>query len=126
MLVMVTSYEQELEAEATSVGTARRTVADRLADSVDDDQLDRIVLCTSEIVTNAIEHGAPPIELRIEHDDDTVRVEVCDTSPLLPRPSDPPPTSIRGRGLLIVEKCADGWGVEERAHGKVVWFELAV
>src|SRR5688572_19913370 len=109
---MVTSYEQELEAEATSVRTARRAVTDRLGDTVDVDQLDRIVLCTSEIVTNAIEHGAPPIELRIEHDDDVVRVEVEDTSPLLPRRNDPPPTSIRGRGLLIVERCADGWGVE--------------
>jgi anti-sigma regulatory factor (Ser/Thr protein kinase) len=97
-----------------------------LKSRVDDDQLDRIVLCTSEIVTNAIEHGAPPIDLRIEHAHGTVRVEVGDTSPLLPRRARPRATSVRGRGLMIVERCADGWGVEVRALGKVVWFELAV
>ena len=124
--MMTRAYEQRLEAVPTSVRAARRAVRDRLRSRVDADQLDRIVLCTSEIVTNAIEHGAPPIELRIEHTDGTVRVEVGDTSPLLPRPGRPRPTSLRGRGLLIVERCADGWGVELRALGKIVWFELAV
>jgi anti-sigma regulatory factor (Ser/Thr protein kinase) len=123
---MASAYEQKLEAEPTSVRAARRAVTDRLRSSVDTDQLDRIVLCTSEIVTNAIEHGAPPIELRIQHTDSTVRVEVGDTSPLLPRRVRARATSLRGRGLLIVERCADGWGVEKRAFGKVVWFELAV
>ena len=123
---MTSAYEQELSAEPTSVRAARRAVRDRLRSIVDGDQLDRIALCTSEIVTNAIEHGAPPIDLRIEHSDGTVRVEVGDTSPLLPRRARPRPTSLRGRGLLIVERCADGWGVELRAMGKVVWFELAV
>jgi anti-sigma regulatory factor (Ser/Thr protein kinase) len=124
--VTVSAYEQQLEAEPTSVRAARHAVTVQLRSALDQDQLDRLVLCTSEIVTNAIEHGAPPIELRIARNSSTVRVEVVDTSPLMPRRSDPPPSSIRGRGLLIVERCADGWGVEELADGKAVWFELAV
>lgn len=123
---MVRSFEQRLDSAATSVRAARRVVTDRLSSLLDEEQLDRAVLCTSEIVTNAIEHGAPPIELRIAETDGTVRIEVCDTSPLLPRRTRPRATSIRGRGLLIVERSADRWGVDELADGKVVWFELAV
>jgi anti-sigma regulatory factor (Ser/Thr protein kinase) len=123
---MVRAFEQQLEAVATSVRAARRAVMERLSSSLDADQLDRAVLCTSEIVTNAIEHGSPPIELRIAHTRDSVRIEVCDASPDLPRRARPRATSIRGRGLLIVDKSADRWGVEELDEGKVVWFELAV
>ncbi len=38
------------------------------------------------------------------------------------------PTEITGRGLLIVDRLSDAWGVEERvdtvgiAPGKCVWF----
>ena len=27
-----------------------------------------------------------------------------------------------GRGLTIVDSMSDGWGVEQRPHGKSVWF----
>jgi anti-sigma regulatory factor (Ser/Thr protein kinase) len=122
---MVRAFEQRLDATATSVRAARRAVTDRLSSLLDEERLDRAVLCTSEIVTNAIEHGAPPIELRIAETDGTVRIEVLDNSPLLPRRARPRSTSIRGRGLLIVERSADRWGVDEVADGKIVWFEFA-
>jgi anti-sigma regulatory factor (Ser/Thr protein kinase) len=123
---MVSAYEQRLEPAPTSVRTARRAVTDQLHTAVDAEQLDCLVLCTSELVTNAIEHGAPPIALRIAHNNGTVRIEVTDTSSAMPRPARPSLTSVRGRGLLIVERCSDGWGVEERPRGKTVWFELAL
>ena len=31
-----------------------------------------------------------------------------------------------GRGLLLVETLADGWGANPTAGGKAVWFELGV
>ena len=125
---MASAYEQELEAEPTSVRAARRAVTDRLRSAVDQDQLDRIVLCTSEIVTNAIEHGAPPIELRVATTDGT---RACrgprHLAAAAPARRKPRPTSLRGRGLLIVERLRRPAGASRpRAVGKAVWFELAV
>ena len=85
-----------------------------------------MLLATSEVVTNAVEHGAPPIDLRVDAAEARVRVEVCDASPMPPRTRDdePGPTEVRGRGMTIVERLTDRWGVEPRADGKAVWFEL--
>jgi anti-sigma regulatory factor (Ser/Thr protein kinase) len=86
-----------------------------------------MLLCTSEVVTNAVEHGAPPIELVVERRDHHLRVEVHDGSPLQPRVGAPDPQAHRGRGMLIVQQCADRWGVEPvPGQGKSVWFEIDV
>lgn len=123
---MISARKQRLEADPASVRAARRAVAEVVDGAADGDELDRLLLCASETVTNAIEHGAPPIELHIDVLDDRVRVEVSDASPLRPRISDPDPSSIRGRGLLIVDRCSDRWGVDETPEGKSVWFEVAL
>jgi anti-sigma regulatory factor (Ser/Thr protein kinase) len=123
---MLSGYETRLAAETSSVRVARRAVTELLGGEVDPETLEQVVLCTSEVVTNAIEHGAPPIDLKVARNDGHIRIEVGDASPLRPRPSDPSPTSVRGRGLLIVDRCASSWGVDQGADGKVVWFEFAV
>ncbi len=123
---MISAHEQRLEADPASVRAARRALSEVVDGAADGDQLDRLLLCASETVTNAIEHGAPPIELHIAVDFDHVRVEVSDASPLRPRVGDPDPSAIRGRGLLIVDRCSDRWGVDETADGKTVWFEVLI
>ena len=102
---------------------ARDTVRDA-APALDTDTLDRLLLCTSEVVTNAIEHGAPPIELKVSNSGPTIRVEVSDGSTSEPRQAQPAAMSIRGRGLLIVDRCASRWGVRSARRGKTVWFEV--
>jgi anti-sigma regulatory factor (Ser/Thr protein kinase) len=106
------------------VRVARDVVRDAV-EGLDRDAVDRLLLCTSEVVTNAIEHGAPPIELTLASDGDVVRVEVSDGSDDEPRRTEPATMAIRGRGLLIVDKCSDRWGVARDSHGKTVWFEVA-
>lgn len=115
-----------LEASPASVRAARRAVAEAVEGRVDGDALDRLLLCASETVTNAIEHGQPPIELAIEVDDRSVRVHVRDSTSTPLAPNDPGPDAVRGRGLLIVERCADAWGVDVHpaGTGKDVWFEI--
>ena len=121
---MVRAGEVQLAPDPLSVRTARRAVIDSLA-GLDADRLDDVLLCTSEVVTNAVEHGAPPIELHVDRDEDHVRVEVSDRSPMRPRVGEPSPEAVRGRGMLIVERCADRWGVDAAApDGKSVWFEV--
>ena len=90
--------------------------------------LDRVVLLTSELVTNAVVHGLGPVQLLLGDNGDRLRVEVSDGAPgLLPRtPRRPADVNESGRGLLIVDRLADRWGCRSRRTppGKIVWFEL--
>lgn len=122
---MSTLAAEQLSTEPSSVRAARRAVCGAVEGLIDGEQLERLLLCTSEIVTNAVEHGAPPVVMVVARTDGRVRVEVADGSPLRPRLGDPPPEEVRGRGLLLVDRCSDAWGVEMLGlTGKVVWFEV--
>lgn len=118
--------EHRLAAESRSVRAARRVVTEAVGDVLPAGELEGVLLATSEVVTNAVEHGAPPIDLRVDAAAERVRIEVRDASPLPPRTRDdePAPSEVRGRGMTIVERLTDRWGVEPCADGKAVWFEL--
>jgi anti-sigma regulatory factor (Ser/Thr protein kinase) len=118
--------EHRLAAEPRSVRAARRVVTDVVGDVLPEGELEGVLLATSEVVTNALEHGAPPIDLRVDRADQRIRVEVRDASPLPPRrrDADATPSEVRGRGMTIVERVTDRWGVEPMTDGKAVWFEL--
>lgn len=53
-----------------------------------------------------------------------MRVEVTDVSDDLPHKRDPGELASSGRGLVLMEFLADGWGVDPRGEGKTIWFEL--
>lgn len=116
--------EHPLDPEPLAARAARRAVAELVGDLLHPDELDGLLLATSELVTNAVEHGAPPIELVVERGPDRVRVVVKDGSPLRPRHGSPAVTDVRGRGMMIVDRLANRWGVEELAAGKAVWVEV--
>ncbi len=105
---------------------ARRFLLDHLPEDPADDDVDRVLLCASEIVSNAIEHGRPPRRLDLTVTGRHVRVEVHDGDPGKPTPQIVSPLSLRGRGLQIVDTAADRWGVAPHGSGKVVWFEITV
>jgi anti-sigma regulatory factor (Ser/Thr protein kinase) len=73
-------------------------------------------LVVSELVTNALVHGASPIALTLERIAGTVRIEVRDER------HDFGPTTEQSRGLQIVDACSLGWGIDPIPHnGKIVW-----
>jgi hypothetical protein len=89
-------------------------------------------LGVSELVTNAVLHGADPIQVRVRGTREHPRVEVRDASvegPILPGPLglDPDDDLLLtfGRGLSIVARSSDAWGAEIENDGKVVWFAPA-
>ncbi len=89
-------------------------------------------LAVSELVTNALLHGEPPILVRVRGTREHPRVEVRDGSsdpPRLPEVGDPDDLEAMlltfGRGLNIVARASDAWGADIEPDGKVVWFAPA-
>jgi anti-sigma regulatory factor (Ser/Thr protein kinase) len=115
-----------LRRDPTEVKQARQLVA-RACDGLARDLVEIAQLLTTELVTNAIEHGSGPVTLGICRSDSDLRIEVRDATPDRPRASVAPLDQVRGRGLLLVESMAAGWGVEcPEDGGKSVWFRLRV
>jgi len=106
-----------------SVRFSREAVRSALAE-YDKDTVEAAAILTDELVTNAIMHGRPPIVLDIKEDHETVTVAVRDTGSGMPEAMTPRRGALSGRGLTIVDSMSDGWGVEQRPHGKSVWFQL--
>lgn len=75
----------------------------------------RMLLASTEAVTNAIEHGSPlggAVEVELTVTSERAEVRVLDQGrpgtrcPAIPHVA-PPPTDTRGRGLLIISRLAD-------------------
>ncbi len=119
-----------LEPEPRSVREAREWVTKTLTQLDREDLIETAQLGVSELVTNAILHGQPPIRVRVRGTARHPRVEVHDTSPHPPTVNDSAEidgedrllTTI-GRGLDLVALSSASCGAEVRADGKVVWFE---
>ncbi|MFG2783135.1 ATP-binding protein [Streptomyces prunicolor] len=116
-----------------SVALAREFTRNALADWEIADRADEVLLCVSELATNAILHGVPPgrgYALRLcIHRDGVLRVEVRDSGTGDLRKVSTPYRDLdadSGRGLLLVSVLADKWGVGERVPGKAVWCEFMV
>ncbi|NBE52591.1 SpoIIE family protein phosphatase [Streptomyces boluensis] len=93
------------------------------------ERADEIELIADELITNALMHtdGAAVVTLRVLTGvDRRLRVEVEDTSSALPRRREAGDSGVSGRGLLLVDRIADVWGVEPRGSGKCVWCEFLV
>ncbi|MEL5954566.1 ATP-binding protein [Streptomyces sp. CLV115] len=119
--------------ERRSVPLVRQFVRDALVDWACEARIDDVLLCVSELVTNALLHGVPPgrgfrLRIRLEPADGALRIEVHDSGDGEVRVADSWAASDEegGRGLLLVAALADKWGVGERNPGKVVWCEFEV
>jgi two-component sensor histidine kinase len=95
-------------------------------------RLDEILVCVSELATNALLHGVPPgrgFRIRMSLDAYALlRVELHDSGTGVPRIPDTADNAAdeSGRGLVLVEALSDKWGVGARNPGKIVWCEFAL
>lgn len=123
--------------DLSDLGPARRWVDDVLEScDVSDEQRRTAMLLTSEVLTNALEHGEGPITATVEVDGRRLRVGVRDGSIAEPELQSPRPQDLSGRGVLFLDRLASRWGVQLHdgsdavgrhsgvVEGKTVWFEI--
>ncbi|MEU8628081.1 ATP-binding protein [Streptomyces sp. NPDC048669] len=85
------------------------------------------VLLVSELVGNAVRHtGARVFGLRMLRRRGWIRIEVRDPSRGLPCLMPVQVMDISGRGLFLVDKLSDRWGVDLLPRGKITWFEMRI
>jgi anti-sigma regulatory factor (Ser/Thr protein kinase) len=118
------SVRLELDPVPGAAPRARTELAALLVGTAMESRGADAALAVSELVTNAVLHGRQPIVLELEVRAAGLRVSVCDGNPVSPSFSMLDPTAVTGRGLMLISATADSWGVEPRAGGKSVWFEL--
>jgi PAS domain S-box-containing protein len=105
-----------------SVGRIRREVRAALPEwGVDEDTASDVELIVSELVTNCLRYGAPPMQCRVRLDGSRIVVDVSDGAITRPQRREFDPTAPIGRGLHLVESLSSAWGVRPTGAGKSVW-----
>jgi serine phosphatase RsbU (regulator of sigma subunit)/anti-sigma regulatory factor (Ser/Thr protein kinase) len=112
----------DVPADPAQVAHVRRMVTGRLKAWDMATAAFTTTLVASELVTNAIRYGAPPIQLRLIRDT-TLICEVSDASGTAPHMRRARSFDEGGRGLLLVAQFTQRWGTRYHAGGKTIWCE---
>jgi anti-sigma regulatory factor (Ser/Thr protein kinase) len=113
------------EARAAVPAEVRRELAARFAEwGLREEEWQGPLLVANELVTNAVEHARTAFDLAVSLADDTVVIEVTDSSPagLQHRAHDP--VARRGRGLQVVDALSRQWSCTGHGTGKTVRAEV--
>lgn len=85
-------------------------------------EADDVLLTMTEVVTNSVRHGEPPIHVELLDAARSLRMSISDASDELPRQRRFPADSEGGRGMVLVEALSSRWGVARTLRGgKTVW-----
>ncbi|MGW0732482.1 SpoIIE family protein phosphatase [Streptomyces sp. NPDC002851] len=111
-----------LPSDPAVAAQARQLASDQLAVWGLDELAYVTELVVSELVTNAIRYGRPPIVLRLIHGTGLI-CEVSDASSTSPHLRRARVFDEGGRGLLLVAQLTDRWGTRHTTGGKTIWAE---
>jgi anti-sigma regulatory factor (Ser/Thr protein kinase) len=118
-----------LQLERDKAAPARaRTMVRGLEPLLGEEKTEDATLLVSELVTNAVRYGGPPVRVRVAcggADGAGLQVAVSDGNPDPPVRRDVAPEAEGGRGVALVDIISDRWGVEHAEKGKTVWFVLS-
>jgi len=113
---------------ARAPGEARRSL-EALRHRIDPAVFDDVRLLVSELVTNSVQHEGPDpgswVEVRLRVSPAAVQGEVTNPGPgFHPEARPPGQGQESGRGLYLVDRLANRWGVSKNGVTRV-WFEIA-
>ncbi|MFL6055489.1 MAG: SpoIIE family protein phosphatase [Actinoallomurus sp.] len=109
--------------DPAAVASVRAGCGDKLREWGLEDIAFTTGLIVSELVTNAIRYGSPPVRVRLIYGR-CLTCEVSDGSSTSPRLRRAATMDEGGRGLFLVAQSAQRWGTRYTPGGKVIWAEL--
>jgi len=119
--------------DRSSIPVVRKFTRKALIDWKCEERAYDVLLCVTELATNALRHGVPPgrgfrVQIFLERMEMALRIELHDSGDGEVRAADAVPDGEDegGRGLLLVSALADKWGVADRKPGKIVWCEFTL
>lgn len=115
----------DVPSDPAAVASVRADASRQLTDWGLDEIAFTTELILSELITNAIRYGTPPVRVRLLRDR-TLVCEVSDGSSTSPHLRQAKTTDEGGRGLFLVARLAQHWGTRYIPTGKVIWTEQAL
>jgi anti-sigma regulatory factor (Ser/Thr protein kinase) len=118
-------WKGQISPQVGDIAATRGAVADHLTSVGVEDEIDVVTLLVSEVVSNAVLHGAGPRAIEVDVCAEKIHVEVSDQTPGDPvvRPVDV--ARVGGNGMRIVDALSSAWGVAHHpGDGKHVWFDV--
>lgn len=119
----VPAVRVELAQDPRAAGQARGAVREVLVRWRLVHLVDAVVLAASELVTNAVRYGRPPVAMQLQRQEGQVRLDVHDGNPAEPadRHGQVHADAESGRGVEIVQALATEFSVEQvDGDGKIV------
>ena len=115
----------DLEVELGAAKEARTFARELLAGwQAPDALVGDVVTVVSELVTNAVLHGAGPLQLRLRRTPRHLHVEMRDGNVSLPHLQGAELLDEEGRGLHLIESLSQRWGARRTENGKSVWCQF--
>jgi two-component sensor histidine kinase len=106
------------------IGRIRRAVMHALDEEpIRSDAVDAAAIVVTELLTNALRYGAPPVRIEVWNRAEHVHIAVTDASST--RPSVRRPAGVGGGyGLRLVSRMSAAWGCTPAGKGKTVWADV--
>lgn len=120
-------YDETWACDPENVAKARVFVCLHLLDGDLPVNLDDARLVVSELATNAVLHARTTFGVTISRCDGVVEITVREGVSRAPSLSSAEEHHQNGRGLHLVERCSNSWGVTAASTGgKSVWARFAL